>query len=377
MTKYIKIDEDPNLKVNKNVKNYLDPDYIYIPFAKGFKVNVRNHEEVLMNGVALSNGDEYIYSPVSGDIVGLSEMITDGVKNHTIVIENNFEENTASLHGVKKNINNYKPIDVINLINTYNAYHGVFKGNTMVINGIDSEPYEANMSYLISKHTDEILECIDALYNIFNVHKCFLAIKNNDNDNVDELVNYIGTYPNINLKLMPDVYPIGKKNCLINELVMESKKENGIIYLTVEEVYAIYNVLKRCKPITEKLVTFGGNLLNKSAVLNVKIGTSLKDIISDNFKITNDDYHIIINGLMSGYEVDTLDTIITSNIKSVFINSLSTERENKCINCGMCNNYCPFNCDPRTGYNMDKCIKCGICNYVCPSKRKLVGDKHD
>lgn len=374
MTKLVKIEENSDYKCKKNVKEYISPDYIYIPYDSNYKINIHNHDLVLKEEILLSNANTYIYSTVSGIVNGICDMIVDGKITPCIVVENNFEEKTKKIKGTKRLIGNYKKEDVINLIHGLNAFKGSLEGETMIINGIDAECYENTMSYLISKYSDELLECIDALFNILKVHKCFFALKNNDSENVNELVNYIGTYPNIDLKLMPDLYPIGKKEVLIKELVSESKIDKGIIYLTVEDVYAIYNVLKRNKPITEKLVTIGGNLLDKAKVMNVKIGTSIKDIINNEFKIKSEKYHIIINGLLSGYEIESLDAVITPNIKSIFINDLNNETECDCINCGMCISTCPMGCDPKAKYKMDLCIKCGLCDYVCPAKKNLMGE---
>ena len=374
MSKYIKINEELNIKCNKLIKEYLNPDYIYIPYDKNSTLNIKDNEEVYKNSIILVNKDKFTYSPVSGKVLGMCDNIVDNKKMSTIVIENNFKESTRESIGSKRNISNISKEDLIERLKKYALFNYNFNGKYLVINGIDYEPYEETYSYLISSATDKILECIDALVNILKLDRAYFAIRNNDKDNVITLVNQIGIYPNIELKLLPDIYPIGYKSLLINELNL---KEDECIYLTVEDVYNIYNVLKKNVPITEKLVTITGNLLNKRKVVNVKIGTRLSDIIQDEFKILNDDYHIIVNGLLSGIEVPNLNVIITSNVRSVFINSYDKSRKIKCINCGLCHVNCPFKCDPRTGYNMDKCTKCGLCNYICPSKIKLVGEKHE
>ena len=185
--------------------------------------------------------------------------------------------------------------------------------------------------------------------------------------NVDELVNHIGTYPNINLKLLPDLYPLGEKSLLISELTSKKEQATGVFYLTVAEAYAIYNVLKRRKPITEILVTVTGDNIKEGGVLNVKIGTTLKDIIRENFELIEDKYRVVINGLMSGYEIKTLDFVITPEVTSVFIMKKPMHLLKKCINCGMCHTKCPHNCDPRSNYAMENCSNCGICSYICPA----------
>lgn len=377
MTKYVKIDKDLNIKINKQIKEYLTPDYIYLPYKEGDILNVKDKEEIYKNSIVATNKDKFIYSPVSGIIMGLCNNIVNGKMQKTIVIENNFKENIPKSNGIKKDPYNISKTDLMKSIKNFGAFNGNLNGKTLVINGIDNEPYEATFSYLIEEHTDQILEVTDALINILDIHKCFFAIKDSDSNNVITLLNQMGTYPNIELKLMKDYYPIGNKNILIKELVLNSKIDDGVVYLTVEDAFNIYNVLKRKTPITEKLVTIGGNLLTKSKVVKVKIGTRIADIVADEFKIKKDEYHIIINGLMSGYEISSLNAIITPDIRSIFIESAIEEKPVKCINCGMCHLNCPVNADPRHGINMNKCIKCGLCNYLCPSKIHLVGGKHE
>ena len=377
MTKYIKLNDELKIRYSKQIKEYLSADYIYIPYNKGYNLNIKDGEHLYKKEVILSNNNGFVYSPISGTVIGLCDNIVDGKKAKTIVIENNFKEQTKKITFAKKNISNYTKDEVIDILKKRSIYNGLLNGNTLIINGIDLEPYEETYSYLIKEHVDEILEATNVLISILSIHKCFFAIKNNDSDNVQTLVNQIGTYPNIELRLLPDVYPIGHKELLIKELVLNSKINSGVVVLTVEDVFNIYNCLKKCTSITEKLVTITGDALNKSKVMNVKIGTRLADILTDEFKIINDNYHIIINGLLSGYEVDNLNTIITSNVRSVYINTIKKCKEEKCINCGLCHLLCPVSADPRTGYKMDKCIKCSLCNYICPSKIRIVGDKNE
>ncbi len=375
MPRLIKIEK--NLKINcpKEIKEYLNPDNVYIPYEKKYNVDIKSNEYVLLNGLVLHNDDDYVYSPISGTIVGACESIVDGKKAPTIVIENDFKEKTYKVKGVLKNINNYKLDEFKNIVKIYNAYNGYLEGETLVVSGIDYEPYEETMSYLIKSHTDEILECIDAVIRILGIHKCFFAIKNNDSDNVKTLVDQIGTYPNISLKLMPDLYPIGQKDILINELVMEKKKNKGVIFLTVEEVFAIYNVLKKKKPITEKLITISGDLIDKPAVMLVKIGTNIGDILTNFFKVKDENFKIVINGLLSGYTISSLNAVITPLTRSIFITSEQNVKARKCINCGLCVLHCPVKANPKEKLRMDKCIKCGLCNYICPSKIRLMGGK--
>lgn len=374
MSKLVKIDDIFKIKCNKEIKEFLNPDYIYVPYKSNDKLMIKNDEQVLMNGVILQSQDTYYYSSISGKIVGMCENIVDNKNSDTIVIENDFKEKVIKLNGAIKNISSYTKDELKKIIKVYNAYQNSLNGKTILVSGIDYEPYEFTMSYLISKHTDELLECIDAITNILNIKTTVLALNNDDEENVTNLVNQIGTYPNINLKLLPNLYPIGKRECLIKELNLDPK---DVIFFTVEDIYNIYNVLKRKKPITDKLVTISGNLITKSKVMKVKIGTNLGDMLINEFKFKNKDYHIIVNGLLSGYEINSLNYIITPNTRSIFINTVEQNIPSKCINCGMCINYCPMDCNPKEKINMEKCFKCGLCNYICPSKINILGGTNE
>lgn len=347
--------------------DYLNPDYIYIPYEKVYNLNIKIKEKVIKESILLTKDNKNIYSPISGIVLGVTNMIINNQKVPCIVIENDFKETTKKISPAKKNIYNYQKDEVNKLIKEFNAFNKNLAGNLMLINGIDLEIYEETYKTIISKYSSEILETIDAMYDIFKCHKCILAIKNNDSKIIEKLVYQIGTYPNIELKLMPNLYPLGHKDILIDELNL-LKNNNKIIYLTIEDVLAIYNVLRKKRPITEKIITISGDAIEKAKVINVKIGTSLKDILNKNINTINDDYKIIINGLLSGYEVESKDVVITRKIKSIFINSLDQEEAKECINCGLCHRKCPVGCDVRNNYKLDKCINCGICTYICPSK---------
>ena len=124
---------------------------------------------------------------------------------------------------------------------------------------------------------------------------------------------------------------------------------------------------------TERLVTVVGNAIDKSFVVNVKIGTSLSDIIKNCCNIVNDDYYVIVNGLIAGKTLSTLNNVITTETRSIFLNTKDTQKEKKCINCGLCNSKCPVGLNPKylkdhKRADRSKCIHCGLCTYICPSK---------
>jgi len=359
---------------NIEITNLLDVDYIYLPYNEHMQLHVKNKEYIYKNQLILDSDTKKINSSVSGNILGLT---TINNKKY-IVVENDFKEKQDKKRGTKKYINKYTKEEFCNLINNYRILDD-FKENSkvLIVSGIDEYIGEITYSTLIKKYTTEILECIDAIIEIMNIRKCFFAINNNDADTVNVLINNIGTYPKIDLKMFSYDYSIGNKNILINKLTNYKNKNYEVLFLNIKEVLNLYNLLKTSRPLSETYITLTGNLIDYTKVLRVKIGTNLSDILNE-YKIKEN--NIIVNGLLNGIKINNTNFVIDKNIRSIFINSLNNYKETKCINCGMCVNNCPVGINPKyMHFNKDKkaleyklkCVNCGICTYICPSKINL------
>ena len=355
---------------NNTLSEFLDPDLVYVPYDKSYKLCVKDGDKVYFNSPILKGDSGTIYSPVSGIIKGATRMLCDGEQRPCIVIENDFEEKRANVSYCKRNLRLYNKEEVTALIKNFTTIKEKIDGETLVSSGIDTDPFEHVCSSIICENTDNLLLCIDALVSIFDFHKCFLAVNSGDADVVSSLVNYIGTYPNIDLRLMPSEYPIGFKDILIKKIVNNNKIDKGVCFLSVSEIMEIYHALKRREP-KDKSYIYVKTPGVKGNSYHVKNGISFKDIITKYFN-NYEDKRIVINGLLSGYEINNLDGVVTPKVRSIFLINKENPKEAPCINCGLCNMVCPVGCDPLLNYKMDKCIKCGLCSYMCPSKREVI-----
>lgn len=357
------------------VENYLNPEYIYIPISTKDEILVKVRAKVLKEEPIIKRAREIVYSSISGTLIGTTEsMYKNNILTTCLVIENDFKEKVYNKKGAVKYISEYNEKEVLSLIKKYLGDKSInLSAKSIIINGIDQDPYERTYSFLINNYCTKILEGIDAISNIINATSTIFAINNHDNTNVINLTNHIGTYPNIKLKLLSDAYPSGFQELVIKNTLTKKQINEGFLYLTVEDIYNIYNVLKRRKPITEKLLTLSGNSIETSKVLNVKIGTNMSDIIDNCCDIINDKYFVVTNGLIAGHTLSSLNQIVTSDVRSIFLNTKNKELEKKCINCGLCNIKCPVGLNPKfikdhKKADRSKCIKCGLCTYICPSK---------
>mgnify|MGYP004607506409 CR=1 FL=1 len=362
-------------QINSKLEEYLNPDYVYIPLPDNFNIQLTDEKKVMKNDILFEKNGKSTFSPISGVIKSISNDIK--INNHDVkclVIENNFKEDIKQNKWATKYINKYSKQELLDLLKKYMPELRKFNDEkTILINGIDKEETEKNYSFIINNKSDKLLETADALSNILEIDNVIFAINNKDSNNVINLTSNIGTYPNIRLKLLPDVYPIGFKNILTKNVLSKKEIENGVIYLTVEDLINIYNVLKRRKPITEKYVTIGGNCIKESIVVNTKIGVKIADLIKSTCEIINEDYYVIVNGLISGITLESLNSIITLSTRSIFLNTLDKTSEKECINCGLCTLKCPVGLNPKyirehKKADKSKCINCGLCSYICPSK---------
>jgi len=355
-----------------SIINLIDETYIYIPYKDG-TLNINNGDYIYKEDLIINNNKK-IFSPVSGTVLGLT---TINNKKY-IVIENDYKEKTRKRFGTKKYINKYSKEELIDLINEYNVIDNFdITSKVLIVSGLDQYVDEITYSTLIKEYTIQILDTIDALIDIMNIKKCFFTVNSSDSKLVDLLLNNMGTYPKIDLKLFNNNHYISNKSFLINKLTNYKNKKYNQQYLNILDIINIYNVLKKNRYNTETFITLGGNLIDYKKVLRVKIGSNIKDIL-DKYNI---DYNnVIINGLLNGIHLKDVNYIIDKNIRSIFINSISNDKEYDCINCGLCNDVCPVNINPKYMYfNKDdkskkykkECINCGICSYLCPSKINL------
>lgn len=376
MRNLITLKKDSNIIYNSTISEYIDPDIIYIPIKKNYQILVKTNENVCKGQAIMENNLNKIFSPISGIVLGVKKMNVDGINQNTIVIQNDYKEKSKD---IKKNNSTIK-ISKEYIISKLYEFHfndiakilETKKINNLIINGIDDEPYILNREYLMNSYLKEILEMTDIFATYFNINNNIIAIKSNNTKNVEYFLSRIGTYPNINLKLVEDKYLIGKDFFLLEHLNL--KNEESLI-ISLQVFLDIYNAIKYNKNSYETYITIAGTCVSRSKVIKVKRGTLLKNIIDNNIKIMKDNVLFINNGLMAGYECDINNTIVSESTIGLIIIPNETISTYECSNCGLCYRICPVKINPKKAYDYHqkskKCIDCGLCSYICPSHINL------
>lgn len=370
---YISLKENNIKKVSSHITDFLTPNFIYVPITNIKDLRLKSGDYIYKEQKILNE-----YSPVSGHFVGINyNSSIDSDKFLTLVIQNDGKE----LYKHPKKSNDLNKFNKENLLATLELDHKLFsklkdiKSNDLVIiNAIEDEINSASKIMLLDKKADIILKTIDTLRTIFKLENIYLAIKNNDYNSVKKIIAHLGTYPNINLKLVPNYYGL-EDNLNLKNYLFKNNQNVKIIDLFL--IMEIYNLLKLDKITTKKYLTITGDNVKTPKVINVKVGSLLKDIITTCINLKeNKDYVVIANGLMNGKIINPNTFIITSEINNIFImKNKKEEKVKECLNCGLCYKFCPREINPKylnenknvSLKYLSKCNGCNLCSYLCPS----------
>lgn len=388
----------PTKKINDDVKMQI----IYIPLESKmgykYKENVRVMDYVCIGTVIGKSSvcDIPLISTVSGVVVGFQEKyISNGKKVKCVVIENDFKEKYLNKVGKKKDITKYSKNEYVYMLRengitglagsdfpTYIKYDTDKKIKYLIVDGAECEVYASADGALMMNYAEEILEGIDAIMEIMGIEKAYIAINERNEGIIKKILKYIYTYPNIKVYSLPDAYPNGYERYLVSEILGLTYDrlpiEVGVINENVSTIYAIYEMLKYHKPLTERIVTLAGDGVKNPCNYKLKIGTNLSELLmkTNNFKKIKNPI-LIAGGAMMGKSIASDDFIITKDVNCVLLLEENQEKVYPCIKCGKCSEVCPVGIipskildDPKRAldFKINKCVSCGLCSYVCPSK---------
>lgn len=368
MLSLVKLKENNEINIVNHIHNFKNPSHIYTPILNGqtFRIN-----DYIYKNEHIGN----FISSVSGSVKNSKKVLYKNRLVYAVEIENDYKENISSKR-TKKNIKTkeelIKRLEEYSLEKIIKKINGIEEIKKLVISSIDEEEYSLNEFLRLSHNYKEILDTIDELVNIFNLDDSILAMKSTNYKSIKNVKSISGTYPNIDINLVPDKYLISYKDFLCKYL---NVNKDETLVLTTNDVYNIYCVLKN-KDINEKLVSVSGNAIEKSLIINTRMYTSLNELIKEFIHIKDSDYDIYLNGYLKGTKYNNIeDIIITEEIDSIVINKKEIKEVSSCINCGACQKICPHHINVLKCFNNKvshkKCIGCGLCNFICPANINL------
>lgn len=391
-----------NSEITYRMDDYLKPEMVYIPLENKNGVKYKHlvkAGDYVYKGQVVAVNEEInfpIHSSVSGyAVIGSTKLINNGKKIKCVVIENDFKEKYEKKKVITKK--NYTKEEFITALrdngitglggSDFPTFRKYDSDNTkyLLVNGVECEPYISCDKVLMKDNASSILEAVDEIMNIMGIKKSYIVIKESNDKVIKSFNKYIGTYLNIELKLVKDIYPNGWERWVVKDtLGITYDKypiEKEILVSNVSTIYAIYEMLKYNRPLTERIITITGPGIKKKTNIKVKIGTLASEVISSlegYKKLKNPQF--IAGGPMMGKSIPSDDLIITKDLNAILVIENNFTKSFDCISCGKCLEVCPAGIYPavimkniNNSKILDKlkpeeCIECGLCSYICPSR---------
>ena len=139
-------------------------------------------------------------------------------------------------------------------------------------------------------------------------------------------------------------------------------------------------------PITERYFSVCGNGIKTPTNFNVRIGTSVKDLIDMAGGYKDDKPKVlIVGGPMMGTNLPSDNFFVSKTTTNLIVFNEEEYKEEPCIHCASCVYSCPADLKPAQilqayktrdkealeHLDVSKCIECGMCSYTCPAKIHL------
>ena len=359
----------------KNIikKEYLSPLYLYFKINDNVKYYIDGKSKVLKEQILFDINNTSVYSTVSGKVLGTKEIDS----NKYLVIENDYKEKFFENKSLRKRINKLTKKEVLDMLNSINSKNysdniRYFINNfdaidSLVLSLVVCEEAQKVYTSIFSIHNSDIMEMFDALSSIFEIKNPIIIISDTDESNIEYITNLSGMYPNIKISLTHDLYPASHPLLITRKLGLK----NALV-LSPMDLYYLFTIIKRNKKIIEKEVLITSYKLKTDYLITTKLNVLISDLLNEcKVKLTKDDT-ILKNSAINGTLLKPSD-ILDSSIDSIVIVKKDLFKEKECINCGLCNKYCPQKLNPQK-YKLcgkvmpGKCIDCNMCSYICPSK---------
>ncbi len=399
-----RINGHKELTDHKETISYFKSELIYIPLTHGGKAAellVKEGDHVKVGTLVAQRLDHFFvpfFASCSGVVKGIEKRMHSSltIADH-LVIENDFKYEEEKYEGI-----NYKDTtkeEIIDFVKrkgfvgqggaafpTYIKYEDSTKIDTLVINGVECEPY-ITVDYVGSKeYADALKDGVLALLKVSEAKKCIIAIKKTKTSLIAKLNETFADESKVKIVGVQDAYPMGWERVLIYELTKKRYKnipiEIGVVVSNITTAINLGKTMLTGIPTTAKVVTVSGDGIKNPSNVHCPIGTPSSELIELCGGFTAEEIQLIAGGPMMGKAMTTDKVVIAQADSALTILKYKEVKEMGCLRCGACLENCPVGLQPlhineaeRTKnttrlekLNYNNCIECGLCTYVCPSK---------
>lgn len=265
--------------------------------------------------------------------------------------------------------------------------------DTLVLNGVECEPYLTNDHRLMLERGEEILEGARIVMKVLGVRRAFLGIEANKLDAIRHMEK-LAAGAGVEVVGLKVKYPQGAEKQLIKAVLNREVPSGGlpfdvgVVVQNVGTVLAVREAVVRGKPLIERVLTVSGDGVGEPKNLLVRLGTSFAAVLEACGGVHLDgEAKVLMGGPMMGIAQYSLEVPVIKGTSGILVFRRGRlERETPCIKCGRCVEVCPMGLMPVRiadyaekdnfamcqEYGVKDCIECGACAFVCDTKRPLV-----
>lgn len=353
----------------------------------------------------------HIHSPVSGT-VKRQEQLTNQMGNQTtaIIIQNDHQdiwaEDCNRAVDEATNFTKQEIIDTVKWAGIVGMGGATFpthvklapppdkKVETLIINGVECEPYLTADYRLMLERPREVCLGVKLLKQALGAEKVFFCIEDNKPDAYEVIklhLRELGDFATA--VLLPTMYPQGAEKQLITACTNKEVPSGGLpadVGICVDNVstaFAVYEAVYWRRPLTERITTVSGDGVRHPANFIVRLGTPAKKLLEICDYQPEKINQIIYGGPMMGpAHFDLNLPIIKGSGGILVLTSAKIYEHSACVRCGRCVEVCPCKLLPSqfsvlgennnylatAEFNILDCMECGSCTYICPSRRPIV-----
>lgn len=377
---------------------------------------VKKGDRVLV-GQKIGEANGFVSAPIHSSVSGTVKIVEmrmthRGMKDNCVVIENDglYEE----LPDMKANsMEDYSSLTKAELIERVKNAGIVGLGGAtfpthvklstpedkkveyIIVNAAECEPYLTSDHRVMLENGEELVKGLEILTSVFKEAEAVIGIEDNKMDAYEKLVNLTSGKERIRVALLQTKYPQGSEKHLIYAITkreVPSGKlpiEVGCLVHNVDSVVAIYRAITKGQPVLRRIVTVSGMGVSNPCNLEVKVGTSFKQILEYAGYDPEKTVKIIAGGPMMGTAISDIDVPVVKGTSAILCftdEEVPKSEMTNCIRCGKCITVCPMGLVPNAlhraaikghfddflAQNGMDCIECGCCSFTCPAKREIV-----
>lgn len=378
------------------------------------KVVVEKGEQVKKGQVIADPGgfvSAPVHASVSGTVKAIEPRLTpSGVKETSVIIESDGLDEWADGLNIPRDISAFTPEQLRTLVRDGGlvgmggaAFPTHVKLSppadkpidTVILNGVECEPYATCDHRLMLEHPDLIVEGLRIIMRILGCSMGFVGIERNKPDAVRVMKAAVKDLPGVKVAELKVKYPQGGEKQLIYAVTRRKVPAGGLpmdvgcVVQNVGTAAAVYEAAALGRPLVERVVTVTGGGVVKPMNVRARLGDSFARLVEFAGGYTEKAAKLIMGGPMMGIAQFTDGVPVVKGTSCLLVldeDGVSAAAELPCISCARCVDVCPMNLLPTTiaarveferwdevqGFGALDCIECGCCSYICPSKRNLL-----